>query len=84
MLVRVYPESIDRAIADIEAQIECLASGDVDRRIFDSSKEMVRNQLLSIADNGQLLLFKRNNITSGRNMDVGFIETARRSHPRRR
>ncbi|MGI6546538.1 MAG: riboflavin biosynthesis protein RibF [Fastidiosipilaceae bacterium] len=67
----VYPESIDQAIADIEAQIECLASGDVDRRIFDSSKEMVRNQLLSIADNmEQLLLFKRNNITSGRNMDV--------------
>ena len=46
----IHPEQVEEAIADIHDQVAALASGKVKQRVFDSSKEMVRNHLLSVAD----------------------------------
>lgn len=67
----VHAEFLEEAVKDIREQVERLAQGDFSQRIFESSKQLVRSRLLSIADNMEhLLLFKRNSITSGRNLDI--------------
>jgi len=60
-----------------------IATGSYPPELFTSSLEMIKNQLISIADEMEnMLSFRRNQLTAGRNIDIdGALALVRQITP---
>lgn len=67
----VYPGSARTAVEAVHDQIARIARGDYDIQLFNSSVQLIRNHLLTIADNMESVLsFRRWHLASGRNLSI--------------
>lgn len=71
MTAAVPPGREQEAVAFIDSRIRQIAKGAYDPQLFESSREIVKNQILAISDNmSRLMGFRRGHMACGRSLSI--------------